>query len=356
MAIKVLIVDDSVFMRSMLKGALSGAPGVEVIGTAQNGNEGFEKIKSLKPDVVTLDVEMPGMDGLEVLRRVMADKPLPVIMVSTKTQKGAQATLEALKIGAVDCVAKPLGEKSATLETFRSAVIQAVETAAASNRSKLGKASSTPVAKPRALAGVPSDLVVAIGISAGGPATLHEMIPSLPKQFPPVVLTQHMPADFTGPFAKRLNEESNLTIMEASEGCPLLPGTLYIAPGDQHMRIKRVGAKMVTTLDRGPKVVGFRPSVDVLFESVAQTAGARVVAVVMTGMGCDGSNGVRMIKKAGGLTIAQDRESSIVYGMPKAAAETGCIDQVLPLDRIPEGITSMIHQISTGQHEPAHSG
>lgn len=349
MSIRVLIVDDSVFMRSMLKSALDGADDIEVIGTAMNGMDGLKKIASLKPDVVTLDVEMPGLSGLEVLERVMADGPLPIVMVSTKTQKGAQATLDALRLGAVDYVAKPLGEKSATLESFRTKVRRAVEAAAQSNRNTLGR---NLVAVPRShgLGDIPDGAVVAIGISAGGPATLHEMVPAFPEQFPPIVITQHMPADFTGPFAKRLDGVARVTVREAEEGLPLVPGELLIAPGNKHLRVVKKGRKLVAGLDNGPKVSGFRPSVDVLFESVASTVGSMAIGVIMTGMGCDGSVGVRLMKKQGATTISQDQETSIVYGMPKAAFETGCIDSVVPLHQIPNEIIKGIKLLHAVAH------
>ncbi len=335
--IRVLIVDDSVFMRSMLKSALANDDGIEVIGTAQNGREGLKKIGELKPDVVTLDIEMPGVDGLEVLETVMKSKPLPIVMVSTKTQAGAEATLKALRLGAVDYVAKPLGEKSATLGGFRKSVVRAVLTAAASNRSTLGSRPSGP--KKIGKAGrYPNDVVVAIGISAGGPATLHELLPAFPSHFPPIVITQHMPADFVGAFAKRLNEECQMAVKKASTNDHVVSGQILIAPGDKHLRVIRQSRHLVAMLDDGPKVSGFRPSVDVLFESIASAAGDRSVGVVMTGMGFDGSAGIRLLKGRGSYTISQDRESSIVYGMPKAAFATGCVDRVASLSDIPSAI------------------
>ena len=349
MPIRVLVVDDSVFMRSMLKSALAGADGIEVVGTAMNGRDGLNKIKSLRPDVVTLDIEMPGLSGLEVLEQVMKDRPLPVVMVSTKTQKGAQATLDALKLGAIDYVAKPLGERSATLESFRTKVLRAVEAAAHSNRQTLGHkpASITP---PGGLDEIPPGSVVAIGISAGGPATLHEMIPAIPQRFPPIVITQHMPADFTEPFAKRLNNIAKVQVMQAQTGQSLLPGELLIAPGNKHLRVVKKGSKLLAAVDDGPKVSGFRPSVDVLFESVATAVGPMAVGVIMTGMGCDGSVGVRLLKKQGARTIAQDQATSIVYGMPKAAFQTGCIDTVAPLQKIPIEIAHALKHLCAMTH------
>lgn len=346
--IRVLVVDDSVFMRTMLKSALSDAEDIEVIGTAQNGNEGLVKIAALKPDVVTLDVEMPGLDGLGVLERVMKESPLPIIMVSTKTQEGAKTTLDALQLGAVDYVAKPLGDKSSTLGSFRSNVVRAVRAASQSNRARLGK-SARVVRAAAPVSDVPPDTIVAIGISAGGPATLHQMIPAIPKEFPPMVITQHMPADFTGPFAERMNAVAKGQVKEASANDELTAGRVLIAPGGQHLRVVRRGGRLVAKLDQGPKVAGFRPSVDVLFESVASAVGSRAIGVVMTGMGCDGSVGVRLVKEGGGTTISQDRESSVVYGMPKAAFDTGCIDRVVCLEEIPSVIAEALAGLQVSQ-------
>lgn len=345
MAIRVLIVDDSVFMRGMLKSAMEGAADIEVVGTAMNGNDGLKKIESLKPDVVTLDVEMPGLTGLQVLEQVMKKSPLPVVMVSTKTQKGAQITLEALQLGAVDYVAKPLGEKSATLQSFREDVLNAVRAAAASNRKRIGAPPET-IVRPSEFTGVPPKVVVAIGISAGGPATLHKFIPAIPENFPPIVVTQHMPADFTGPFCRRLNEVAQLTVKEAETGDELRPGTLHLAPGAYHMKIEKHIGKLRVVLDDGPKVSGFRPSVDVLFSSLAEVAGDRVVAIVMTGMGSDGSAGIRLLKQRGAVTLAQDQASSIVYGMPKAAYETGAVDRQVALRDVPAALHDAVDQLA----------
>lgn len=344
-SIRTLVVDDSIFMRTVLKGALDKAEGIDVVGSAQNGNEALKKIKELKPDVVTLDIEMPGLTGLQVLERVMKDKPLPVVMVSTKTQEGANMTFDALELGAVDYVAKPLGEKNATLSGFREDVVAAVRGAFASNRKRIAVGDKTRVLRPRKAALNTGDSVVAIGISAGGPATLHKMIPAIPKEFPPIVLTQHMPADFTGPFARRLNDDAAITVKEAQSGDRLVPNHLFLAPGDRHLRITQRGGKKILTVDNGPKVSGFRPSVDVMLESVAKEFGASAIALVMTGMGIDGAAGIQKIKKAGGRTLAQDQESSIVYGMPKAAFETGCVDQVVSLAEIPDALVRMLSQV-----------
>ena len=340
--IRTLVVDDSVFMRTILKNALGAAPRIEVVGSAQNGQEALEKIASLKPDVVTLDIEMPGLTGLDVLVRVMKSDPLPIVMVSTKTQEGAELTFKALDLGAVDYVAKPLADKSASLQSFQAKVVQAVEAAFASNRKRLVHSVATRILKPRAADLSGCDKLIAIGISAGGPATLHKLIPVLPASFPPIVVTQHMPADFTGPFAKRLNDVSDLLVKEAEHGDAIRAGQLLLAPGNRHMRVVGRVGNFTIELDDGPKVSGFRPSVDVLFESVAQTYRGRSVGLVMTGMGCDGSVGVRKLRDVGATTLAQDAESSVVYGMPKAAFETGCVDRVVSLAEIPEVLTRLL--------------
>ncbi|MBI5865935.1 MAG: chemotaxis response regulator protein-glutamate methylesterase [Planctomycetes bacterium] len=339
---RVLVVDDSVFMRTILKDALARSPELEVIGSAQNGNDGLQAILTLRPDVVTLDVEMPGLNGIQVLERVMRERPTPIVVVSTKTQLGASLTVEALEKGAIECVAKPLA-RDATLERFREAVVRAVLAAAQSSRRNLvGAGKRAVIASPTA--DVPLDGIVAIGISAGGPQTLHQLLPAFPARFPPILVTQHMPAGFTKPFAERLNAACKGTVVEAAGGETLTPGHIYIAPGDKHLLVSIRGSKPVTHLSAGPKVSGFRPSVDALFDSLKESA-SRTVAVVMTGMGCDGSAGVRTLKRLGAYTIAQDRETSIVYGMPKAAAETGAIDQIAPLCEIPGAIAGGLKRL-----------
>lgn len=334
--IRTLVVDDSVFMRRMLKNALVKAPEIEVISTAENGTEALEKIRDLKPDVVTLDIEMPGLTGLEVLERVMKDNPIPIVMVSTKTQEGAEMTFQALELGAFDYVAKPLTNKDVSLQGFQQKVVSAVKAAYTVNTKKLGKQDTTKILKPRSIEIPTEDIVVAIGISAGGPATLHKLIPMLPSRFPPIVVTQHMPADFTGPFAKRLNTASKINVKEAENKDKLEPGQLLIAPGNRHLSVKKKGNHYSVLLSDGPKVAGFRPSVDVLFESIATSFGPAAIGLIMTGMGSDGSEGIRLMKKVGATTLAQDEASSIVYGMPKAAFETGCIDQIVSLTEIPD--------------------
>lgn len=329
----------------MLKSALVRAEGIEVIATAQNGDEGLKKILQLKPDVVTLDIEMPGMDGLQVLQRVMKERPLPVVMVSTKTQQGAQVTLEALSLGAVDYVAKPVGAKGATLADFKESIVNAVRAAAQSNHRRIGRPVSTVGTAIVQPAG-PRGMVIAIGISAGGPATLHGMIPVFGDQTPPIIITQHMPAEFTGPFAKRLDAAARVDVKQAENGDALRPGLVLIAPGSHHLRLVKGAGGLKVALDSGAKVSGFRLSVDVMFDSVAVAAGPLAIGVIMTGMGHDGSDGVRQIKRRGGTTIAQDEVTSIVYGMPEAAFQTGCVDRVEPLERIPLAIAEAVEELA----------
>jgi two-component system chemotaxis response regulator CheB len=345
MPTRVLIVDDSVFMRTILRSALSTESEIQVVGTAQNGLEGLKKILELEPDVVTLDIEMPGMDGLAILERVMKESPRPIVMISTRTQKGAQTTLDALAMGAVDYVAKPVGDAGATLGDFKEQVLRAVAVAARSNRRRLG-AAPTVARSAEMSGGAPPGTVIAIGISAGGPVTLHGILPAFPPETPPMVITQHMPAEFTGPFAQRLDAVAQIDVKQAEQGDDLRPGLALIAPGSHHLRVLKGPRGLRAVLDGGPKVSGFRPSVDVMFESVAAAVGPLAVAVVMTGMGHDGADGVRHVKRAGGTTVAQDEATSVVYGMPKAAFQTGCVDRVEPVDRIPQAVAEMIGRLA----------
>jgi len=344
--IRVLIVDDSAMMRALLRRALQSQPDIEVADVARDGREALDKVAKCRPDVVTLDIEMPGTSGIEVLERIMKNDPRPVVMVSTLTQVGAEATFESLEKGAVDYVPKPLPGSGATLQSFAADVVQKVRAAAASNLKQLIRQS---LLKQRAarrvirrLGAGAVDRFVAIGISAGGPASLCRMLPLLPADFVPVAIAQHMPPQFTGPFARRLDSLCSVHVKEAEDGEPFERGKVLIAPGDYHLKVRLRAGKPVVQLDRGPKVSGFRPSVDVLFRSVAEMFGPRAIAVIMTGMGRDGADGIKAVKAAGGVTIAQDQATSVVYGMPKAAVETGCVDVVCGLMEIPEVLANLV--------------
>ena len=340
---RVLVVDDSPMIRGLLSNALSSHPDIEVVGFAGDGVEALSKISALRPDVVTLDIEMPRLNGLGVLERAAGKVPVSFVVVSTLTQAGAQITLEALRRGAFDYVTKPMRGGAAALPEFRATVQEKVLTAAkAKGRTKLlfGKASKDvgPRLPPNKIKG----WVVAIGISCGGPQTLTEMLPAFPSDFVPIVVTQHMPAAFTAAFAKQLDSVCAMSVREAANGDALRQGTILIAPGDRHLTVRRNGVELRVVLDAGPKTSGHRPSVDVMMASLARSCAPRCVGVIMTGMGCDGSQGIVGLNNAGAWTVAQDEASSLVYGMPKAAAATGCVDLQAPLSKIPELVSRLI--------------
>ncbi len=333
---KIVIVDDSVFMRTMLKLAINKRPDLEVVGVGENGEQGLELIRSMRPHAVTLDIEMPGLTGLEVLERLGKSNKTPIVVVSTKTKKGANITVQALERGAFTCVAKPVAAVGGTsMEAFQCEVVDALESSLASNSKALdtiGQIAATTQSK--------SDpaMIGAIGISAGGPATLHKIIHALPVTFPAMVLTQHMPADFVPAYVTRLDEMCPMKIKLAADRDVLRPGQILIAPGTHHLRVVKAGSQFRVALDDGPKVSGFKPSVDVMFGSLAECAGANVVSLVMTGMGFDGANGTKLLKSAGAYCMAQDEKTSIVYGMPKAAIGTKCVDKIVALQNIPAAL------------------
>ncbi len=333
---RVVIVDDSVFMRTMLKLAVNKRPDFEVVGVGENGEQGLELIRSLRPDAVTLDIEMPGLTGLEVLERVGKNNKTPIVVVSTKTKKGADITMQALERGAFTCVAKPVAAVGGTsMQAFQSEVITAIESALASNSGALqtiGPVANTGSTQTN------NAMIGAIGISAGGPATLHKIIHALPATFPAMVLTQHMPADFIPAYVTRLDDLCPMKVKLACDRDMLKPGQLLIAPGTHHLRVVKIGNHFRIALDDGPKVSGFKPSVDVMFSSLAECAGANVVSLVMTGMGFDGADGTKRLKEAGAFCMAQDKKTSIVFGMPKAAISTNCVDRVVALPNIPSAL------------------
>jgi len=324
---RVLIVDDSPTMRSLIAAVLRRDPEIEVVGQAGDPLEAREAIKALNPDVLTLDVEMPRMDGVEFLDRIMRLRPMPVVMVSTMTQAGAETTLRALEIGAFDCVGKPMGRETA------GELDRLVETVKAAARSRVRTAAD------RRAAGPPAEFrgngsVVAIGSSTGGVEALLSVLGEFPRECPPTVVVQHMPATFTRSFAERLNRSCAPEVAEAVDGAPLTPGRVYIAPGgDQHLQVAG-GARAYCRLVPGDPVSGHRPSVDVLFKSVARLAGPAAVGVILTGMGRDGAEGLLEMRRAGARTIGQDESTCIVYGMPKAAWSLGAVERQLPLDAI----------------------
>jgi len=343
--VRVLIVDDSDLVCTVIRVALSSHPQIEVVGEAPDGVEGIRMIARLRPDVVTLDVEMPRMNGITVLERAAGKVPVGFLMVSTLTQAGARVTFEALQKGALDYITKPT-QGMAAQRGFRHELCEKVLAAsrAKGRKSILRCAASGPSAAPSLPPNQVKGWVVAIGISCGGPQTLTKMLPAFPSDFPPILIAQHMPAQFTGSFAKHLDEMCSMNVREAQDGDKPAPGTVLIAPGHSHMKLKRRGIEIAVHLDAGAKVTGHRPAADAMFDSVARTYGPRAVGVVMTGMGEDGAAGVTRMSQAGAWTIAQDEASSLVYGMPKAAVAAGGIDEVVGLQEIPKAIAALMQR------------
>jgi two-component system, chemotaxis family, protein-glutamate methylesterase/glutaminase len=338
--IKVLIVDDSAIVRKILTEELSKYPDIDVVGSAPDPFVARDKIVALKPDVITLDIEMPRMDGLTFLRKMMQYYPLPTIIVSSLTPKGGKLTLEAMEIGAVDVIAKPgssytVGDMSAQLvEKIRAAVWARVVR-------KDRETSASEAAPLKALAET-SHKVVAIGASTGGTEALKRVLTRLPANAPGIVVVQHMPANFTTSFAERLNTLCQMSVKEASDNDSVVPGTVLIAPGNYHMILRRSGARYYVEVKTGPMVHHQRPAVDILFKSTAKYAGSNAIGVILTGMGADGAEGLLDMKRAGAGTIAQDERSCVVFGMPKEAIKLGAADVVLPLDQIATEMMRMV--------------
>ena len=342
--VKVLIVDDSAFMRSVLKRMVESEENLCVVGTAENGNEALEKISALNPDVITLDVEMPGMGGLEILPRIMCDFPRPVIMVSSLTQQGAETTLEALSIGAFDYLPKPLFLNSTDTLKLRVELIAKIRAATESRRARLGpEEKKLGISSPLSFISHPIN-IVALGTSTGGPKALQEILPTLPSDLPVgILIVQHMPAGFTAPFAQRLNKLCQLTVREAEHDDPVNPGVVYVAPAGKHMTVHRRGISRVTIcLADDPEFSLHIPSADKLMESVANVFKASSMGIIMTGMGSDGVLGMAAIRRAGGFTVGQDQASCTVYGMPRSCAQADVLDVVVPLGQIPKQILRAI--------------
>lgn len=348
--IRVLIVDDSPFMRKAIERMLLAAEDIQVVGTARDGLDALEKIPLLKPDIITLDVEMPRMDGLACLKRIMQDHPLPVLMVSSLTQEGAQATLEALAAGALDFIPKESSMASGSILQIQQDLQEKVRKLALSPRFR--KPAPRPIATqpttrpiaitarpgsaaPGVMASSPMAEFLAIGCSTGGPKALQDLLPGLPKGLPvPCLIVQHMPASFTKPFAERLNTICQVEVKEAEHGETARAGTVYIAPGGIHMNYRQRGSQAYIELNPEPADTLHKPSVDVMFQSLAQECSKQILAMILTGMGSDGAKGMQMLKAKGAYTLAEAEESCVVYGMPKAAFERGCVDQVAPLPEI----------------------
>jgi two-component system chemotaxis response regulator CheB len=338
--IRVLIVDDSALMRQMLTALLSKDPDIEVIGVAPDPYAAREKIKALNPDVLTLDVEMPKMDGLTFLEKLMRGHPMPVVMVSSLTEAGCQTTLRALELGAVDFITKPKLDLQEGMEELAQDIIAKVKAAAVATVKRQASGVRremtplTPHPSPLTSRGAmikTTDKIIAIGSSTGGTEAVKEVLEVLPPNTPPILITQHMPERFTKTWADRLNSLCRISVKEAEDGDSVLPGHALIAPGSYHMTLVRSGARYTVNINQDPPVNRHRPSVDVMFASVARYAGANAVGVILTGMGGDGAKELLAMKQAGALTIAQDEASCVVFGMPKEAIKLGGVDQVLPL-------------------------
>ncbi len=349
--IRVLIVDDSALIRKMLSEMLQTDNDIEVVGVARDPYDAREKIKQLNPDVLTLDIEMPKMDGVTFLRNLMRLRPMPVVMISSLTEKGADVTLQALEAGAIDFVSKPKIDISYTLESYTQEIIEKIKTAAlakvrAINYSAISrKLSADAVLRKNALLTpfATTDKLIAIGASTGGTEAIRDIISVLPADMPGIVVTQHIPAAFSAPFATRLNSHSRMTVCEAADGQQILPGHVYVAPGDRHLIVERSGARFICRLDDGSPVNRHKPAVDVMFRSVAQNIGINATGVILTGMGADGAQGLLEMHHAGSITIAQNERSSVVWGMPGEAIKIDAADDVLALDKIADRLQTIYH-------------
>ncbi len=355
--IRVLVVDDSALVRQLLTEILNADPDIEVVGTANDPYQAREKIKKLNPDVLTLDVEMPRMDGVTFLKNLMRLRPMPVVMVSTLTEQGAEVTLQALALGAVDFVAKPKIDLANTLENYSQDIINKVKTAAVVNIHALGQKSRGMLDIPEKLTAdaviekMPgqksthlktTEKLVAIGASTGGTEAIKAILSHMPADSPAIVITQHIPATFSHAFADRVNGVSAMEVCEAQDGQQILPGHAYIAPGDRHLLVERSGARYYCLLNEGPPVSRHKPSVDVLFRSVAQNVGPNAIGVMLTGMGDDGAKGMLEMKESGAYNFVQDEKSSVVWGMPGQAVKIGATTEQVPLSQIADKLQSLV--------------
>lgn len=339
---RVLIVDDSAVVRQLLTELLSRDPGIEVVGSAADPLLAREKIKRLAPDVITLDVEMPRMDGLVFLENLMRLRPMPVVMISSLTERGADTTLQALALGAVDFIAKPRLDVARGLEAYAGEIADKVKHAARAKVRALARPTSGRTASAGAAPGTEraapgfrtTDRLIAIGASAGGTEALRVVLEAMPADAPAIVITQHLPASFSAAFVERLDRHAAMAVREASEGEAILPGHAYLPPGGRHLRVVRNGARWRCHIDDGPAVNRHKPAVDVLFHSVARAAGGNAIGALLTGMGDDGARGLLAMRQSGAATLVQDEASSVVWGMPGAAFRLGAAAEALPLERI----------------------
>ncbi len=344
--IKVLIIDDSALIRQLLQEILSRDPAIEVVGTASDPLIAREKIKQLAPDVLTLDIEMPKMDGITFLKNLMRLRPMPVIMISTLTEAGADVTLDALEIGAIDFIPKPKVDVAERIQEYADDIINKIKIASVARVKTWGRDSIPDVSEKLSADVILSrgakkrlnvtEKIIAIGSSTGGTEAIKEVLIRMPASSPAIVISQHIPAAFSTPFAKRMDGCSAMTVYEAKDGQQILPGNVYIAPGSHHLLVERSGSRYVCRLNDGPAVNRHKPSVDVMFRSVSQNVGANAIGAMLTGMGDDGARGMKEMHDMGSPTIAQDEKTSVVWGMPGAAVKHGGVDDILPLEQIAE--------------------
>lgn len=338
--IKVLVVDDSALVRALLSQMINSDSRLEVVAVASDPFEARELIKKVNPDVLTLDIEMPKMNGISFLKNLMRLRPMPVVMISTLTQEGAPAALEALELGAVDFLGKPQGEGEAALQNYRDQIVEKIFWAAKA-RIQQGGGEPVEAAVPESRQqSLKCGFLCALGASTGGTEAIKEVVKCLPEFGPPIVAAQHIPGAFSASFAQRLDKLARMKVYEAQHEQPIEPGCMYLAPGHSHLTVLRQGQKYYCRLDQGPAVNRHRPSVEVLFDSVREAAGARAMAVLLTGMGADGAVALLRLREAGAFTIAQDEASSVVWGMPGAAVKLGAAEKILALGKIPRVILS----------------
>lgn len=347
--IKVLIVDDSAIVRKLLSRHLGQYHDIDIVGTAVDPYEAREKIINLKPDVLTLDIEMPRMDGISFLKRLMTYYPIPTVMVSSLTREGCEITLDALDIGAVDFVTKPSAGSLGEVDELVDELHRKIMAASMANIKRLGKAGHSPNSERKNQTGRGIEIqnkgnkIIALGASTGGTEALKEVLSQMPSDAPGIVIAQHMPEVFTRYLAERLNSLSSIEVHEAKDGMAVKPGTALIAPGNYHMELKINGPNYYVKTSQEPKVNNHRPSIDLLFNSVADSAGNNAIGVIMTGMGADGAKGLWDMKRAGAKTIAQDEDSCVVFGMPKEAIKLGAAERVVGLAEIPSAILSLLN-------------
>ncbi len=366
--IRVLVIDDSSLVRQMLTEILNATPDMEVVGAAADPLIARDKIKALNPDVLTLDVEMPRMDGLTFLGNLMRLRPMPVIMVSSLTEEGAETTFKALELGAIDFVSKPKIDLAGTLNDFAEEIVGKVRMAAGARvRARTGVATIPNIApKYSADAVLPvvskqrmlktTDRIIAIGASTGGTEAIREVLQGFPADTPAVVIAQHIPAAFSGAFTRRMDSICAMSVCEPHDGQYIVPGHVYIAPGGKHLMVERDGARYLCRLNDGQPVNRHKPSVDVLFRSVAQNVGPNAVGAILTGMGDDGARGLKEMLDAGSATVAQDEATSVVWGMPGAAVKLGGAQEIVPLSRVASIMLRMAAAVGASMEVKSRSG